>query len=145
MGNFRGVLVLVAAPNRMQIVFSSSVIVRSDCEHCSLRSCNQLHYEFRIAVAITAVNTGCCEIQRETSECARNPVTAFIVACLQIVFSSSATVYGQPDHVPCTEESKLETLNPYGRTKVRYITDEGLSCGRTSTSLGAWLVGTMNR
>ena len=35
-----------------------------------------------------------------------------------IVFSSSATVYGQPDVVPVTEESPLKpATNPYGRTK----------------------------
>ncbi len=42
-----------------------------------------------------------------------------IMMCiLQIVFSSSATVYGQPKSVPCTEEFPLEATNPYGRTKV---------------------------
>ncbi len=35
-----------------------------------------------------------------------------------IVFSSSATVYGDPDTVPVTEESPLkQPANPYGRTK----------------------------
>ena len=35
-----------------------------------------------------------------------------------IVFSSSATVYGQPDHVPVCEDSELKpATNPYGRTK----------------------------
>ncbi|CAM6002566.1 unnamed protein product, partial [Sphagnum balticum] len=38
--------------------------------------------------------------------------------CKQIVFSSSATVYGQPKSVPCTEEFPLEATNPYGRTKL---------------------------
>lgn len=37
---------------------------------------------------------------------------------LQLVFSSSATVYGQPKTVPCTEDFQLTTMNPYGRTKV---------------------------
>jgi UDP-glucose 4-epimerase len=36
----------------------------------------------------------------------------------QLVFSSSATVYGQPEKVPCVEDSPLKALNPYGRTKV---------------------------
>lgn len=39
--------------------------------------------------------------------------------CKVIVFSSSATVYGQPEHVPCTEESPIqEATNPYGTTKI---------------------------
>lgn len=35
-----------------------------------------------------------------------------------MVFSSSATVYGQPDETPCVEDFQLVALNPYGRTKV---------------------------
>lgn len=35
-----------------------------------------------------------------------------------LVFSSSATVYGNPDRVPITEDSPLRTTNPYGRTKL---------------------------
>ncbi|KAF7112906.1 hypothetical protein RHSIM_RhsimUnG0180700 [Rhododendron simsii] len=35
----------------------------------------------------------------------------------QLVFSSSATVYGWPKVVPCTEEFALSSANPYGRTK----------------------------
>ena len=34
------------------------------------------------------------------------------------VFSSSATVYGAPDSLPLGENSKLHTVNPYGRTKL---------------------------
>jgi UDP-glucose 4-epimerase len=34
------------------------------------------------------------------------------------VFSSSATVYGWPKEVPCTEESPLCAVNPYGKTKL---------------------------
>ena len=35
-----------------------------------------------------------------------------------IVFSSSATVYGDPVSVPITEEFALQATNPYGRTKL---------------------------
>ena len=35
-----------------------------------------------------------------------------------IVFSSSATVYGDPDSVRVTESSRLQVTNPYGRTKL---------------------------
>ncbi|KAL3818279.1 hypothetical protein ACJIZ3_004184 [Penstemon smallii] len=37
--------------------------------------------------------------------------------CKKLVFSSSATVYGWPKEVPCTEESPISATNPYGRTK----------------------------
>jgi UDP-glucose 4-epimerase len=35
-----------------------------------------------------------------------------------IVFSSSATVYGDPESVPIREDSPLGATNPYGRTKL---------------------------
>lgn len=35
-----------------------------------------------------------------------------------LVFSSSATVYGDPETVPITEEFPLSATNPYGRTKL---------------------------
>ncbi|KAL6549848.1 RmlD substrate binding domain [Orobanche minor] len=38
--------------------------------------------------------------------------------CKKLVFSSSATVYGSPKEVPCTEDSSISALNPYGRTKL---------------------------
>ena len=36
----------------------------------------------------------------------------------RLVFSSSATVYGQPDSVPVKEDAPLRVTNPYGRTKL---------------------------
>jgi UDP-glucose 4-epimerase len=36
----------------------------------------------------------------------------------KMVFSSSATVYGNPKSVPITEEFELSATNPYGRTKL---------------------------
>jgi len=35
-----------------------------------------------------------------------------------LVFSSSATVYGEPQRVPITEDFPLSVTNPYGRTKL---------------------------
>lgn len=35
-----------------------------------------------------------------------------------LVFSSSATVYGEPKEVPITEDFPLSATNPYGRTKL---------------------------
>jgi UDP-glucose 4-epimerase len=35
-----------------------------------------------------------------------------------LVFSSSATVYGNPERVPITEDFPLSVTNPYGRTKL---------------------------
>ena len=35
-----------------------------------------------------------------------------------LVFSSSATVYGDPQHLPLTENHPLSATNPYGKTKL---------------------------
>lgn len=35
-----------------------------------------------------------------------------------LVFSSSATVYGDPQHLPLTEDHPLSATNPYGRSKL---------------------------
>jgi UDP-glucose 4-epimerase len=35
----------------------------------------------------------------------------------RLVFSSSATVYGAPDHLPIIEDAPIRTTNPYGATK----------------------------
>ena len=56
-----------------------------------------------------------------------------------IVFSSSATVYGDPEVVPLTEDCKLgETTNPYGSTKAmmeRILTDVQHACPQMSVTL----------
>ena len=36
----------------------------------------------------------------------------------RFVFSSSATVYGDPEMLPLREEARLQATNPYGRTKL---------------------------
>jgi UDP-glucose 4-epimerase len=38
--------------------------------------------------------------------------------CNNIVFSSSATVYGKPKYLPYDEEHPTNPVNPYGRTKL---------------------------
>ena len=57
----------------------------------------------------------------------------------QIVFSSSATVDGDPEIVPITEDCKLgETTNPYGTSKAmmeRILTDVQHACPEMSVTL----------
>jgi UDP-glucose 4-epimerase len=38
--------------------------------------------------------------------------------CKRMIFSSSATVYGEPQSVPIREDSPLSPTNPYGRSKL---------------------------
>jgi UDP-glucose 4-epimerase len=40
------------------------------------------------------------------------------VECNNIVFSSSATVYGDPQYLPYDEEHRTNPVNPYGRSKL---------------------------
>lgn len=40
------------------------------------------------------------------------------IECRNIIFSSSATVYGEPLYLPCDEMHSLNPLNPYGTTKM---------------------------
>ena len=55
-----------------------------------------------------------------------NNITGTLILCelmekhnvLNIVFSSSATVYGDPHAVPIKEDFPLSATNPYGRTKL---------------------------
>ncbi|MEO0367833.1 MAG: UDP-glucose 4-epimerase GalE [Pseudomonadota bacterium] len=40
------------------------------------------------------------------------------VGCHRLVFSSSATVYGDPDTVPIAEDAAVKPTNPYGESKL---------------------------
>jgi UDP-glucose 4-epimerase len=70
---------------------------------------------------------------KSVAESVANPVayydnnvsgTLCLLECMQeagvrsLVFSSSATVYGDPQSVPVTEDAPLGATNPYGRTKL---------------------------
>jgi UDP-glucose 4-epimerase len=72
-----------------------------------------------------------------------NNITGTLILCdvmkqygvKNLVFSSSATVYGMPETVPISEDFPLGATNPYGRTKLMieeilrdvYVADEGWS------------------
>lgn len=55
-----------------------------------------------------------------------------------LIFSSSATVYGDTTTVPVTESFPLQTTNPYGRTKL--MIEEMLSDHASATELKAILL-----
>ena len=56
-----------------------------------------------------------------------------------LVFSSSATVYGEPDAVPVTEDAPLRVTNPYGRTKLM-MEDLIRDCCRAMPDMSAILL-----
>lgn len=55
----------------------------------------------------------------------------------KLIFSSSATVYGDPESVPISESAKLSVTNPYGRSKL--ISEEIL--GDIQRSSSDWSIG----
>ena len=57
--------------------------------------------------------------------------------CKKIIFSSTATVYGDPDHLPIKEDAIIKPLNPYGRSK--YYIEEILK--DISFSEKGWQIG----
>ncbi|WP_345974986.1 UDP-glucose 4-epimerase GalE [Sulfurimonas sp. HSL3-7] len=66
-----------------------------------------------------------CEVMREHG-------------CKKIVFSSSATVYGDPHMTPITEDFPLSATNPYGRTKLfieEILRDLSVADGEWSVAL----------
>lgn len=56
---------------------------------------------------------------RNNVEGSQNLLAAMAAAGVrQLIFSSSATVYGEPDRVPIDESAALRPANPYGENKV---------------------------
>ncbi len=90
-----------------------------------------------------------------------NNVTGTILLCeamrkygvQNLVFSSSATVYGSTNEVPISEETQLNAMNPYGRTKQMceeilkdlYLSDQtwSISILRYFNPVGAHISGIM--
>jgi UDP-glucose 4-epimerase len=58
------------------------------------------------------------------------------VGCKRIIFSSSATVYGDPISVPIKEDFALSATNPYGQSKLMLET----ILGDLATSDSAWQI-----
>ena len=61
------------------------------------------------------------------------------LACRTLVFSSSATVYGDPASVPITEDFPRNHTNPYGHTKL--VCEDMLAALRAANP--AWCVGVL--
>ena len=58
------------------------------------------------------------------------------VGCHRVVFSSSATVYGDPNQVPISEDHPLRPTNPYGQSK-RMVEQIIEDWGQSNPALGA--------
>ncbi|MBL8358906.1 MAG: UDP-glucose 4-epimerase GalE [Rubrivivax sp.] len=58
-------------------------------------------------------------------------------ACRRLVFSSSATVYGDPQRLPITEDAPLSATNPYGQSKLmgeQMLRDLGIADAQWQTA-----------
>jgi len=58
-------------------------------------------------------------------------------SCRKIVFSSSATIYGDPEKLPIYEDCEIKPINPYGKTKA---TVEQLLLDIYNSDPGRWNV-----
>jgi UDP-glucose 4-epimerase len=76
----------------------------------------------------------------------RNNIGGLVTVCEALqarrigrfVFSSSATVYGQPERLPLDESARVDATNPYGRTKLmgeQILTDLGAADAGWQTAL----------
>ena len=59
------------------------------------------------------------------------------VGCQKIVFSSSATVYGQPEYLPYDEARPIEPVSPYGRSKrmIEQILHDWTGANKTASAI----------
>ncbi len=58
------------------------------------------------------------------------------IGCNRLVFSSSATVYGDPEHLPIDEDHPYRPTNPYGQSK-RMVEEVIEDWGRANPALSA--------
>lgn len=117
---------------------NSTLSVIEKIEHITHKKINFLQGDIRDEVAVEKALQGCDAVihfagLKAVGESVENPLAYYdnnvhgtlcllrVMQKLQIkklVFSSSATVYGNPEFLPFTEKHPLRTTNPYGQTKL---------------------------
>ena len=115
-----------ASPGRIAMIAGQSAA----CENLDVRDCSavtELLRDNRIDAVIHLAGL------KAVGESCANPLAYFdnnirgMISLLramraadvrQLVFSSSATVYGQPENNPISEDAPRHALNPYARTKI---------------------------
>ncbi len=95
------------------------------CDYGKLRACLQKHKDIKAIIHFAALKAVGESVEKPLEYYRNNLVSLMnlLMAMREfhipsLVFSSSCTVYGQPDKLPVTEESPIKPANsPYGNTK----------------------------
>lgn len=94
------------------------------CDHSALKTIFYKH-EIGAVIHFAALKSVSESVVKPLEYYANNlgSLTALLAVmretgCFRLVFSSSATVYGQASSPPFVETAPLEAINPYGRTKL---------------------------
>ncbi len=103
------------------------------CDEAAARSVFEMHGDIEAVIHFAALKAVGESVQKPLEYYANNLQNTLVVLRLMrefgvknFVFSSSATVYGDPASVPVREDFPTSTTNPYGTTKLfieRILTD----------------------
>jgi UDP-glucose 4-epimerase len=115
-----------------QITGFSPAIVRGDVRDRDLLKTTILEYQCHAVIHFAGLKSVADSVVHPLEYYDNNVVgTLRVIQAMQdanvcnLVFSSSATVYGEPVNLPLKEDHRLLPFNPYGRTKL--IIEEMLS------------------
>jgi UDP-glucose 4-epimerase len=115
-----------------QITGISPIVVRGDVRDSDLLKTTMIKYQCRAVIHFAGLKSVADSVLQPIEYYDNNVVgTLRLVQAMQathvrnLVFSSSATVYGEPIALPLKEDHRLLPFNPYGRTKL--IVEEMLS------------------
>ena len=133
--------------DRLRVITGASVV----CERCNVLDTAQVEAVLRkYAIAAVVHFAGF----KAVGESVANPLKYYnnnvggtlsllqamnAADCRTVVFSSSATVYGDPSHVPVTEDFPRQHTNPYAHTKL--LTEDILASMRASDN--RWRTGVL--
>jgi UDP-glucose 4-epimerase len=131
-----------AVPSRIErITGKAAAVIRGDIRDRALLASALLKYRCKAVVHFAGLKSVSESVSQPSLYYDNNVVGSLrLVQAMQdagvqkLVFSSSATVYGEPVSLPLTEDHPLSPVNPYGRTK---LIVEGMlgDCVRSSGSL----------
>jgi UDP-glucose 4-epimerase len=131
-----------AVPNRIErIAGKAPAVVRGDIRDRAMLTSTLMKYRCNAVIHFAGLKSVSESVSQPVLYYDNNVVgTLRLVQSMQdagvqkLVFSSSATVYGEPISLPLTEDHPLSPVNPYGRTKM-FVEEMLGDCARPSGSL----------